>query len=83
MIHIQSTGSDSKWAQMLDLTKSSKAANTNVFKELKEKMFKELNKCVLMSECIRLVRAEERILEDKSVEIIQLEKIREKRLKTS
>ena len=80
MIHIQSTGSDSKWAQMLDLTKSSKAANINVFKELKEKMFKELNKCVLMSEDIRLMRAEERIheLEDKSVEIIHSEKMRGK-----
>ena len=72
MIHIQSTGSDSKWAQMLDLTKSSKAANINVFKEL--------NKCVLMSEDIRLMRAEERIheLEDKSVEIIHSEKMRGK-----
>ena len=65
---------------MLDLTKSSKAANINVFKELKEKMFKELNKCVLMSEYIRLMRAEERIheLEDKSVEIIHSEKMRGK-----
>ena len=43
-------------------------------------MFKELNKRVLMSECIRLVIAEERIheLEDRSIEIIQYEKLRGK-----
>lgn len=35
---------------MLNLRKSFKATNINVFRELKEKMFKELNKHVLMSE---------------------------------
>lgn len=85
VIHIQSTGSDSVGPDV-DLTKSSpKAVNINVFKELKQKMFKELNKCVLMSEYIRLVRAEERIreLEDKLIEIIHSKKMRVKRLKTS